>query len=263
MFHLEATNRCHLFELIARYVWDSIVHNHKYKLHKSEIGITNDIIALIRDHKLRNQNFGVWANLAIKESIYGCDIDVFVETGIDEFIWYALQAKVLKLNGRYERLRDKSQWIKLSNLKDISGCIPFYLFYNGFDKVPGTFKDCCLQTVKETQLGCALVSIKDVERITSEKPIIRYADFFPAYIHPWRELVCCVAKRRGGARYSLQEVRNAVSLYTGLLNTDIMEQGNNNEQLSQNEITISAANQNVGRAPSHSFVIRTTASLMQ
>src|SRR5687768_1323185 len=114
MYRLEATNRCHLFELIAKEVWDSIVHNHRTGVPRSEIGITDDIVAVIRRHHNENDNFGVWANQATNEERYGGDIDIFVETEINQFLWYALQAKILKVDGRYERLIEKRQWQKLA-----------------------------------------------------------------------------------------------------------------------------------------------------
>ncbi len=263
MYKLETSNRCHLFEIISEYVWDAIVENHKMSVDKAEIGITKDIVALIRRHHSTNQNFGIWSNEAIDEDQYGSDIDVFVETEMNHFLWYALQAKVLKQDGKYERLLAKRQWEKLSVLQNLSGCIPFFLFYNGVDKHIGTFKDCCLRNVSEKQLGCAIVAIDHVEQMALTKSRAGYSDFYPKRTHPWRELVCCASRRKNGTLYLLTEVKNAVSLYEGILNEKIIEIGSNNQRPPLDRSTITEANNESGRSPDYKIVIRSTAGLMQ
>jgi len=253
-----------LFESIAETVWDSIVHNHRQGIQKSEIGITGDIVSVIRRHHSQNHNFGVWSNPAVDEDLNGGDIDIFVETEKNEFLWYALQAKVLKIGGKYERLVGKKQWTKLSNLQTLSGCIPFYLFYNGIDKNLKTTTDCCGETINEKQFGCAIVKIDTVEGIALRKSEPHYNDFHPAHAHPWRELVCCMAKRQNGTLYSLRQIQDAVSLYQGVVNSDLIYRGSSDEQIDEYSLTrIRTSNESAGRAPIYSFAIRTTAGMAQ
>jgi len=249
--------------LISEYVWDSIVHNHKYKTHKHEVGITSDIIALIRSHADLNHNFGVWSNASISEDKYGADIDLFVETNTNEFIWYALQAKVLKMDGAYERLSSKSQWEKLTKLKKNSGCIPFFLFYNGVNRPVKKLADCCGHDINEKQFGCSIVSIKDVKDVASEIHRPKYSDFCTKYMHPWRELVCCDVKRKNGTIYSLPEVQDAVALYERVLNFDILRRGSTKQRTIKNDLSIASLNEIYGRVPDYNFVVRSAAGLNQ
>ena len=263
MYRLSATKRCELFELIAEDVWDSIVHNHRASVHKNEIGITSDIVSVIRNHHNLNPNFGVWSNPAVNEDVNGGDIDVFVETATNQFLWYALQAKVLKIGNKYERLVTKHQWTKLSRLKDMSGCIPFFLFYNGIDKQLTSITDCCGENVNEKQFGCAIVEINTVRSVALQRSEPRYRDFHPMHAHPWRELVCCTAKRQNGELYSLRQIQNAVTLYQGVVNVDLIYRDNSDEQINENALTrIRTSNESAGRVPTHSFAIRTTTGLL-
>jgi hypothetical protein len=263
MYRLDATKRCELFEIIADDIWDSIVDNHREGVHKNEIGITNDIVTIIRRHHRLHPNFGVWSNPGVDEDTNGGDIDIFVETDLNQFLWYALQAKVLKIGDKYERLIKKRQWEKLANLQAVAGCIPFYLFYNGIDKKLSSTRDCCDKEVTEKQFGCMIAEIDIVERIASQRSEPRYIDFYPRNGHPWRELVCCMAKRRKGTILTLGQVQNALSYYEGVINSTIIYRGSNNEHLDSQVNTIRINNNTVGRNPTHSFAIRTTAGLNQ
>lgn len=263
MYRLSTSNRCNLFELIAENVWDSITYNHRAKVQASELGITNGIVSVVRTHQSLNHNFGVWSNPGVDEAVNGGDIDIFIETETDQFLWYALQAKVLKKEGRYDGLISKRQWDKLSNLQKQLKCIPFFLFYNGIDKKPETFKDCCGHEINEKQFGCTIVEIGKVKNIAILKSNPRYSDFNPEYGHPWRELVCCTAKRKNGTSFSLRQVQEAVSSYEGLVNSEVIYRGNNNEIGREGITIIKDSNENVGRNPTHTFAIRTNAGMNQ
>jgi hypothetical protein len=262
MSRLGATRRCKLFGIIATKVWDSIVFHHRVGTPMSEIGITNYIIAAIRNEQELNPHFGVWANPGHDEPIHGSDIDIFVETTVNYFIWYPLQAKVLKVGGHYERLRTRHQWTMLAELRDQVQCIPFYLFYNGLNKVMDTRTDCCNHEIDEKHYGCMLVEIDDVAAIAGQRSEPRYADFYPQHAHPWRELVCCMARRRDGRLFTVAEVRDGVSIYQSVLNSDIIYRGVPGEELPVSQAgVIRYMNTAVERNPSHVFVIRTTEGL--
>jgi hypothetical protein len=253
-----------LFELIAEEVWDSIAFNHGRGIQKSELGITNDIVSVIRENYYMHRNFGIWANLGVNEADNGGDLDIFVETDANQFLWYALQAKVLKVGGTYDRLISKPQWVSLERLRNSTGCIPFYLFYNGVNKELETVKDCCKDDINEKQFGCTIVEINKVAQIATRRSNPRYIDFYPTNGHPWRELVCCMAKRRDGALFSLEQIQNTVSYYSEVINSEIIFRGTNNEEISGDSLTmIRNSNARVGRYPAHTFVIRTSAGMNQ
>ncbi|MDR0833382.1 MAG: hypothetical protein LBN93_04245, partial [Candidatus Symbiothrix sp.] len=95
------TTRCALFQEIASEIWYEIIYHHQVGVNVPEIGITNRIIAKL----LHNKNCGVWANPGYKEDEFGSDLDIFVETTTGSFVWYALQAKVLKKDGCYHGVK--------------------------------------------------------------------------------------------------------------------------------------------------------------
>jgi hypothetical protein len=79
MRNLAATNRCHLFEDIADEIWAHVIYNHRAGMDVSEIGITKDIIAAIRNHFNSIPNFGVWSNPGYNEDLHGSDIGTTLE----------------------------------------------------------------------------------------------------------------------------------------------------------------------------------------
>ena len=146
---LQLSNRCKLFEEIASEVWTIVKRNHLTNVQPHETGITNNIVLpFLRSSVLSNPNIGVWANNAYKEIEHGGDIDVFVETIPGQYIWWALQAKVLRLNNRYEGVRNQNergeyQWNRLERLSINSGCISRYLLYNGVNNyIHNDFDQC-------------------------------------------------------------------------------------------------------------------------
>jgi hypothetical protein len=202
--------------------------------------------------------------MGINEANNGGDIDIFIKTEKNKFLWYALQAKVLKIEGRYERLIAKSQWKSLANLQNSSGCIPFYLFFNGIDKKAGTNEDCCKHEISEKQFGCTLVDIDKVAKIATDRSYPRYTDFYPKNGHPWRELVCCMARRREGTLFSLRQIQNTVSYYSGDVNSEIIFRGADTDEIYGDNITaIRNSNTRYDRNPSHNFVIRSRAGMNQ
>jgi len=260
MYRLNATCRCELFELIAEDVWKHIAHNHAQGVSTAEIGITKDIIAVIVRHYKLNRNFGVWADRARFEHDLGADIDVFVETETNQFLWYALQAKVLDVDGHYDDLKRKSQWEQLREIGNAADC--YYLFYNGFDRVPGSITDCCNAALSEMQMGCAIIYIDDVERISTCVYRPSYTAFYKG-MHPWRELVCCKARRKGGREiFSLHQVQDVVARYENILNNNLLVPGTGKEMLNSG-VSITSANAKADRTVETIYVVRTTAGLNQ
>lgn len=266
MRNLAATNRCHLFEDIADEIWAHVIYNHRAGMDVSEIGITKDIIAAIRNHFNTIPNFGVWANPGYNEDLNGSDIDIFVETTTGNFIWYALQAKALRLNGRYQDMAGirggEFQWDKLNRLANQAGCISQYLLYNGVRDYKYSGQDKCNRTFSETQFGCSLVSTIDVERISLlRNPTFR--DFHPLFVQPWRVIVCCKHDNNKQTLYNISQVKRAVDYYPiSFGNTNILRQDDIGQK--QNDLNVNAINnfsERTGRTPYYRMVIRTTRSL--
>lgn len=242
--------RCTLFEHLAAYVWDEVSLHHQQNIHCPEIAITNKIIALIRKSG-DNENIGLWANNAIKEKVHGSDIDIFIEGETNQFHWYALQAKIMTQDKRYEGIHRKRQWEKLSLLQSISGCIPFFLFYNGQQENNFTSNDPA-----EKQYGCSIVPVKEISTLAAKYAKLKYSDLHPKIARPWRELVCENIHNGNGRTYSVNQIRDAVSLYDDLLHPSIIDRDDYLSRELYNPQQMKSFNEAVNRQPEFILVIR-------
>ena len=274
MWPLRLSNRCKLFEQIAQATWHKVIRNHRVGVNVNEPGRTNDIVEEIRTTNL-NTNIGVWANNAWNEAIHGSDIDVFVETTPGQFIWWALQAKVLKLNGTYDvapKQNDRPQWDKLEDLARAAGCIPRYLLYNGVSAYHHMGNDACGRAFTAEQFGCSLVEPMVVAQVYAQRTP-RFRDFHPILAQPWRIITCCVARisQLNLTTYSAEQIADSIRPYRAVagntakplpLSSDFGESVF--EDL--NDLPIDAIDnlsRENGRFPMYRMVTRTTESLLQ
>jgi len=266
MINIEATRRCQLFEEIASNVWAHIIYNHNVRVEVSEIGITNDIIAVIRNHSERIPNFGVWANPGYNEGIHGSDIDVFVEAARGTFVWYAFQAKALKINGRYQDMAGirggEYQWDKLERLSKQSGCISQYLLYNGVGGYNYSGTDKCNRPFLAPQFGCSIVDIQDVQNFsTNHNP--SFSDFHPFRAQPWRVIVCCKQKTRDISLFSTTQVKKSIEYYNEEFKSHLFKEGDESEYR-PNELSVNSINEfskEADRNPICRVIIRSTSGL--
>ena len=215
---LFATDRCTLFKNLASEVWSKIIYAHAVGVDLPEIGITADIIVEILQYaKNHISNFDVFAKPGWNEQLYGSDLDIFIEVQPNQFRWFALQAKVLKKNNRYDTLRDSSdtimQWDKLALLEGASGCKGYYLLYNGKFNYRNSNIDICKQKFAAEQFGCSIVEPADIKTFALKKGARgirhvnpRFEDFHPRYAQPWRTLVCCYLDITNSILYSREEI---------------------------------------------------------
>lgn len=268
MTRLQTSKRCRLFEKIADDTWSHVIRNHRTGIQVNEPGRTNDIIAEIRDNYLSYPNIGVWAANGWREIDHGSDMDIFVEATTGRFIWWALQAKVLRLSGYYEGLKDlhggEYQWSKLNRLSALSGCVVRYLFYNGVSNYVFSDYDRCHRQFSESQFGCSLVNTADVERISLLRTP-KFNDFHPKHAEPWRVIVCCVLsiKSESATFYSMEQIKNAVSIYPESDgNTEIVSENSYEGQVNNFEPdAINTFSKSIDRNPAYRMVIRTTKSI--
>lgn len=237
---LWSSERCQLFKDIAERVWHRIDRKHKLGINDKEIAVTNDIIAdILEYHQTTLKNFDVYARESYLENEYGSDIDVFIETYDNQYRWFALQAKLLKKNKRYDTFRDSSdgvmQWDKLYYLETLTGCKAYYLLYNGNHTTSFNGKDKCQKDFNETQFGCSLVEPNIIEKLANKRNkrgyiSPKYSEIHPDLAKPWRILTCCELERRGFELYSSEEIKESISdlrLISSLkINEDVEEQNN-------------------------------------
>lgn len=224
MRNILKNNKCDLFQAIAEEVWETVIWKHNAGLDPDEKGITDLIIACIRNNYINNNNIGVWANNGFKEDRYGSDIDIFIEVKPNEFIWIAFQAKALKMNNRYNTLRDGAnneyQWIKLERLEQLSGCQVKYLLYNGKKKPLKKYIDSCSNTFLENQFGCSIVELSTIKHLALKKDSNNryinptYEDIHPKFSQPWKILTCCPVSSSNLKTYSYDQIKSSSELYT-------------------------------------------------
>ncbi len=224
----KSTNPCQLFQLISSYVWRKVISHHSTGIEVSEIGITKEIVSIIRAQFNLSSLLGVWANQGFDEAENGSDLDVFIEVSPSRYAWYAIQAKALQSNLRYTGINKMSgdnmdfQWQKLESLENRSGCLGFYLLYNGISgvRLPLGGIDFCGKGYPPDQLGCSLIEYDVISSFY--KPALGLKNFInPDYydLHPpaqpWRILTCC-NKFTGTRLYSLKQIKDRVRLYKDL-----------------------------------------------
>lgn len=276
MYPLHKTKRCTLFEKIASDTWRDLIADHSVGIQVNEPGTTNRIIAQIRRSTLAFPNIGVWANNGFLEKYFGSDMDIFVETTKGRYVWWALQSKVLRLNGSYEGVSTphgtEYQWNKLNRLANIAGCEVRYLLYNGVAAYSHKGIDNCNRDFNEDQFGCSLVKTKDVERIALTKTPT-FNDFHDSLAQPWRIITCCPYnpinqnKRKNDSEnkiyYSLSQIREAVEYYPEVgENFEIIYDEKEKEPV--NELPLDAINifsESIERKPAFRLVVRSTSSL--
>lgn len=266
---LHTSKRCRLFEKISSDVWRLLVRNHRTSTQAYETGITNNtIIPEIRDNALSNPNIGVWANNSFKEIEHGSDIDIFVETIPGVYIWWALQAKVLKLNGRYEGVsklhNGEYQWDKLKRLSSISGCLSRYLLFNGVADFSCFEQDACERYFDQEQLGCSLVKIADFSsKAINGNPY--FSDFHPKLAEPWRIITCCKNSISGEkvTLYRASQIKKAINYYPNSNKTaDFITEFNTDKSMNKfSDDYIKNVSMELNRVPEYRIVVRSTESL--
>jgi len=263
MINISATNRCKLFEAIAQQIWEHVIFNHSAGEDISEIGITKDILACIKTNYYHTQNFGVWASRSLKEIDFGGDLDIFVETQKGRFVWYALQAKALKISGSYDKISSlhggEYQWEKLERLQNLSGCFAKYLFYNGVENFIYTGNDKCNRLFDQTEFGCSLVDIENIKKISLSITEPKFIDFHPYFAQPWRVIVCCKHDISKVQTYSLEEVQSSVAKRTQIIGNENIVSSTG--FIDDNTINIlDNLNDEVDRKVEYQIVVRNTTS---
>ncbi|SMO97121.1 hypothetical protein SAMN06265171_1204 [Chryseobacterium rhizoplanae] len=137
------------------------------------------------------------------ESVYGNDIDLFIQNGEGSYNWYALQAKVMSYNGafkdlKYNRNEAFQQWDKLLRHESVYGSKTFYLLYSGNSLrapyVQPTRRDC-IGIPLISELGLGIVETRIVADIRTNvlrhSQMLYFEQVFPDHLDSIRKLFCC------------------------------------------------------------------------
>lgn len=97
---LRHTNRCQIIKEISKEIWEDIISLHSTGQNSSEIYYTKKLVSRILSHS-KSLNYSIFAKEPRIEKKWGSDIDIYIERGVNDFILYAFQAKLLKLGQVY------------------------------------------------------------------------------------------------------------------------------------------------------------------
>ena len=235
---------CRLFKKLSKDVWNKVIRTHAVNLDPREIGITTDLITeILHFHTENKKNISVYAKEGKNEGTYGSDMDVFVEVIPGLFRWYALQAKVLKKDKKYNFKSDpekKAQWERLEYMEQETGCLAYYLLYNGMEnRAFKNLKNECGKGFKTKEFGCSLVSLNKVASAVREEKSkrIHFDVFHPLDAEPWHILACCPKRSNDIVLYELDDIKKAKWNYKELSKTGVLSNNfNSNNSKLTNEM---------------------------
>lgn len=172
----------------------------------SELGVTDHLVIDMARYasKTGDKSIEIYKTTWKTESIYGNDLDLFVENQHGTYNWYVLQAKVMSHNGAFKDLNYNhnapiQQWDKLLKHESKYGSKSYYLLYSGRSKInPTTSKptrgDCLgFPTLEDLALG--IVETKTIKHIRNNvlRPygMLYFKHVFPNEIDSLRMIFCC------------------------------------------------------------------------
>ncbi len=180
-----------LFETLASITWGSIKSSHNNRIHLGEDAITTYILNAIAH---TNTNNVLYEDTRSKESIKGCDFELWIGNNRCGWIRYAIQAKKINYpNDRYNALthkvRGKRQIDILTTYASSNNATPLYCFFNNSNS---PVKWHCKETKDVVQLGISVAPIATVDLAIKNRGCKNFS-----FIHnknkslPWRCLVKC------------------------------------------------------------------------
>lgn len=215
---------CKLFQYISENVWDTISRNHSRGNYLFEEGITRDrIIGEIQNFIEDQEVSYIYAQKANNEQVNGGDLEIYLETSRDCYVRIFFQAKIIKENNKYPHLihvnTNGFQWDLMKRFQKVSGCLPYYLLYNGIKNFKYEGTDC-FGLFDEKQLGCTIAEIHDVKELCETN--FANAKFDSIHLgekvigEPWRKIPCCFLGRKefpDFRSYSVSEINIDKSFY--------------------------------------------------
>lgn len=196
---------CNNIRHFSSSVYNFLTEVFSYRLSFSEIGLTDHLMLdLARCSRMTGNNtVEIYKMPWTVETIYGNDIDLFIQNNTGTFNWYALQAKVMAFNGafkdlKFNRLATSQQWDKLLLHETTFGSKTYYLLYSGQSLRPPTgspIRPDCIGIPSIDELGLGIVETQVIQSIRTT--IIRPAQqlffrhVFPNDIDSIRKLFCC------------------------------------------------------------------------
>ena len=213
---------CYFASLFAENTYVYLSRVFKHRLGIAETGITDVFAFELADLCRRTGNTSVrmYAKTWPVESVYGNDIDLFMQRPDGLYNLFVLQAKKMSFNGAYKDLKLEAapnQWDKLLTHETLYGSKAFYLFYNGESVIApittNPVRADCLGVPKLQELGLGIVeaaTVKQVREVTHATGAIYMSYLFPDHMDSVRKLICC-----GDTLYTGLQGYSHNQIYTG------------------------------------------------
>jgi hypothetical protein len=221
-----------------------------YRLSFSEVGLTDYLVFNLVQHSQINgqADIEVYKTTWKVESIYGNDIDLFVQNNLGKYNWYALQAKVMSFNSaytdlKYDATKIKQQWDKLLEHELIWGSKTYYLLYSGLpllrQPTSAPIRTDCIGIPPIEELGLGIVetgTIKNLrENVLTQYGLLYFNHLFPDHIDSLRKLICCSNSLPATAKQFKKEEIDVSSYERIYLNNNDREDLFESEQISLKE----------------------------
>jgi hypothetical protein len=199
-------SHCTEIRYFSTAVFNFLTEIFSYGLSFSELGLTDHLVLHIArvNRIIGLQDVEIYKVGWNIESVYGNDLDLFVQDSFGNYNWYALQAKIMSSNGDYSDLKQKNvpvqQWQKLQTHESTFGSKAFYLLYNGkyshtLNNITLTRRDC-IGIPPLNELGLGIVEVNEISNLrlgmTPAHPI-NFSQVCPSYMDSIRKLFCCIS----------------------------------------------------------------------
>ena len=196
---------CNNIRRFSEAVYEFLTEVFDYRLSFSEIGLTDHLLLELARHSriTRDRSIEIYKMPWTVESIYGNDIDLFIQNSAGTYNWYALQAKVMSFNGAFKDLKFNTrattqQWDKLLLHETKFGSKTYYLLYCGKSLRPPTdlpVRTDCIGVPPIEELGLGIVETNVIQRIRTvdinHSQLFYFRHVFPNEIDSIRKLFCC------------------------------------------------------------------------
>jgi len=192
-----------------------------YRLSYSELGLTDQLVLQIArwEYQMQSGQVEIYKTTWPIESVWGNDIDLFIQNSSGAYDWYALQAKVMSFNGAFKDLRypwrsGRGQWDMLLEHEQEFGSKGFYLLYCGRSQAAPTgvpTRSDCLGVPAIEELGLGIVDPQIIRNIRlntlRHSQLFDFTQVFPDHIDSFRKLFCCDEERtRSVAQFQKEKI---------------------------------------------------------
>ncbi|WP_203296530.1 hypothetical protein [Luteirhabdus pelagi] len=202
------------------------------------------------------------------ESVYGNDLDLFIEKSNGTFDWYSLQAKIMGTNGAFKDIKNPTggnlaQWNKLKVHERLFGSKTFYLLYCGNPQLnritQSPTRSDCIGIPNVEEYGLTIVEtdiIKNLrERILSPYGQLFFNNVFPNDTDSIRKLFCCLGKTvKSKKQFKFNEINT--KNYQRIYWEDQQESSDNQKNLESEDFIETSEN---GESK-YRIIIKTTAN---